>query len=236
MAETKRVLAICAHDDDEVIGPGGTLRKLANAGAEVTTLVMCTGNEGYIRLEEKDTIVKRRVEERAAAQRILGTAKCNITSGYNDFAHLDHEGIYRNIMRAVREVKPHLVFAHLPCDYIAHRTLGDVTPEAVWQAGWICSLELGEPWQVEKLYQFSIIEPIAKPSHIVDISDTFQAKLDAMHAYASQHEVVAGILGQIEGRARLYGAMIGVQYAEAFLRCPYIPTAVTEPMAFFDGV
>jgi LmbE family N-acetylglucosaminyl deacetylase len=235
MAETHRVLAICAHDDDEVIGPGGTLRKLANAGAEVTTLVFCTGNEGYVRLEEQDSIVGRRVGERAAAQRILGTAGC-ITHEFPDFANLDCEAVYHAIMRAVRTVKPHLVFAHLPCDYLAHRTLGRITPEAVWQAGWICSLELGDPWQVEKLYQFSIIEPIAKPSHIVDISDTFQAKLDAMHAYASQHEVVAGILGQIEGRARLYGAMIGVQYAEAFLRCPYIPTAVMDPMAMLTGV
>ena len=51
----RRALVICAHDDDEVIGSGGTIRKLANAGVRVTTVVFATGNEGYLRIEEKDT-------------------------------------------------------------------------------------------------------------------------------------------------------------------------------------
>ncbi|OPZ84104.1 MAG: 1D-myo-inositol 2-acetamido-2-deoxy-alpha-D-glucopyranoside deacetylase [bacterium ADurb.Bin429] len=235
MTDTPRILAICAHDDDEVIGPGGTLRKLADAGADITTLVFCTGNEGFIRLEEKDSIVERRRGERAAAQRILGTRAC-IAFDYHDFDNLDTEAVYRDIMRTVRRIRPHLVFTHLSCDYLAHRTLGRLAPEAVWQAGWVCSLDLGEPWAVSRLYQFSIIEPIAKPSHIVDISDTFRAKLDAMRAYASQHEVVAGILGQIEGRAKLYGAMIGVEYGEAFLRSATIPVKVAEPLTLLEGV
>ena len=35
--KVERVLAICAHDDDEVIGPGGTLRALADAGSRPST-------------------------------------------------------------------------------------------------------------------------------------------------------------------------------------------------------
>lgn len=228
MDAVTRALVICAHDDDEVIGPGGTIRKLANAGVEVTTLIMCTGNEGYITLADKDAIVRRRVGERGDAQRVLGTAQCSAHE-FRDFENLDSERVYREIMAAVRKTRPQLVFTHLPADYMAHRTLARVAPEAVWQAGWVCSLDLGDPWQVRSLYQFSIIEPIAKPSHLVDITDTFQAKLDAMHAYASQHDVVAGILGQIEGRARLYGAMIGVPYAEAFMRSSFIPMRVDDP-------
>jgi LmbE family N-acetylglucosaminyl deacetylase len=235
MPETQRALIICAHDDDETIGVGGTIRKLANAGVEVTTLVMCTGNEGFIRLEDKDTIVPRRIGERAAAQQVLGTSML-ISHEFRDFENLDRETVYRDIMAAVRTVRPHIVFTHLPVDYIAHRTLGTIAPEAVWQAGWVCSLDLGDPWQVSRLYQFSIIEPIAKPTYFVDISDTFATKLEAMHAYASQHEVVAGILGQIDARARLYGAMVGVQYAEAFVRSSMIPVLVPEPAALIDGV
>lgn len=234
MPEEQRALVICAHDDDEVIALGGTIRTLVTAGVRVTTMVMATGNEGYIRLDDKERIVAQRREERREAQAILGTAEC-IAHAYHDFDNLDHEQVYREIIRAVRAVRPHLIFTHLATDYLAHRTLATVAPEAIWQAGWQCSLDLGEPWPVSKLFQFSVLELIAKPSHIIDITGAFAAKAQAMRAYRSQHEVVAGVLEQIETRARMYGAMIGVSYAEAFMRSQFIPQAVTDPAALIDS-
>ncbi len=230
MGDGRRTLVICAHDDDEVIGPGGTIRLLADAGVEVTTVVFATGNEGYPSIELEDTIVERRVGERAAAQGILGTAHC-ISHAYRDFDNLDCEDVYRKVMQAVRSVRPHAVFSHLAGDYLAHRTLAEVAPEAVWQAGWQCSLSLGEPWQVERLYQFPILELVAKPSHVVDITGTFEAKLNAMRAYKSQHGVVAGVLAQIEAKARAYGSLVGVEYGEALVRSQVIPVRVSQPLA-----
>jgi LmbE family N-acetylglucosaminyl deacetylase len=235
MDEPRRALVICAHDDDEVMGPGATIRKLANSGVRVSTLIFATGNEGYTRLHEKDTIVARRAEERAAARRILGTAECSVCD-FHDFENLDSEPVYRTIMETVRRVQPHLVFTHLATDYLAHRTLARVAPEAIWQAGWQCSLELGEPWPVNKLYQFSVLELIAKPSHVVDITDTFGAKLEAMQAHASQHEVVAGVLKQVEAKALAYGSLIGVRHAEAFVRSQFIPVPVGDPSALLTGL
>ena len=234
MEPTPRALVICAHDDDEVIALGGTIRKLVNAGVQVSTMICATGNEGYTRLEEKDAIVERRIKERAAAQAILGTAAC-IAHDYHDFDNLDQEGVYRAVMQAVRMVRPQVVFTHLPTDYLAHRTLARVAPEAVWQAGWECSLDLGEPWAVQSLYQFSVLEMINKPSHIVDITDTFQAKLEAMQAYRSQHRVVAGVLEQIDAKARAYGSLVGVRYGEALVRSQFIPVRVDDPTAMFES-
>ena len=222
-----RVLVVCAHDDDEVIACGGIIRKLADRGAEVVTMIFAVGNEGYQRLKMRDTIVARRVRERGKAQAILGTSRY-ITDQYRDFANLDGEDVYRKIMRAVREVRPHLVFGHLPTDYLAHRTLAKVTPEAVWQASWVCSLDLGKPWTVNRLYLFPILELLPKPSHVVDISDTFDAKLAALRAYASQHVVVPGLLDQVKAKARVYGSLIGVKYGEAFMRSQAIPIPVAN--------
>ena len=235
MKNPRRVLAICAHDDDEVVGPGGTLRALASAGFEITTVIFANGNEGYQRLAERDTIVQRRIKERARAQRILGTRRY-IPYDYHDFSNLDCEDVYRKVMQAVREVRPQVVFSHLPTDYLAHRTLSKLVPEAVWQAGWLCSLELGRPWQVDRLYLFPILELVAKPSHVVDITKTFAAKLNAMRAYRSQHEVVPDILDQIEAKARAYGALIGVKYGEVFIRSQAIPVAVRDARKLADSV
>jgi len=226
---SKRALVICAHDDDEVIGPGGTIRKLANAGVDVTTVIFATGNEGYQHREEKETIVAKRAAERSSAGAILGTRHC-ITHGYGDFSNLDCEDVYHKVIQAVRFVRPDLVFSHLPTDYLAHRTLSKLIPEAVWQASWKCSLELGEPWRVDRLYLFPILELVPKPSHVIDITETLEAKLEAMKAYRSQHEVVPGILDQIEAKARAYGSLIGVRYGEAFMRSQAIPIPVSDAL------
>ena len=228
MPAQRRALVLCAHDDDEVIGPGGTIRRLADAGVHVTTVIFAEGNEGYLRLQDRDTIVERRVAERAEAQKILGTNAC-LAYDYRDFDDLQTESVYRRIMQAVRQARPHVVFTHLPTDYLAHRTLAAIAPEAIWQAGWQCSLELGEPWAVADIYQFSVLELIPKPSHIVDITATLPAKLAAMQAYGSQHEVVAGILDQIEAKARAYGSLVGVPYGEAFVKSSFIAKLVEDP-------
>ena len=232
MDTNRRALVICAHDDDEVLGPGGTIRLLANAGVQITSLIFAEGNEGYLRLEHRGTIVARRQAERQGAQRLLGTADC-IYYAYHDFEDLQSEDVYRQIMRAVRQVRPQVVFTHLPADYLAHRTLAQIAPEALWQAGWQCSLELGEPWPVSELYQFPVLELVSKPSHLVDITSTFETKLQAMQAYHSQHEVVAGILDQLEAKARAYGSLVGVRYAEAFVRSGFIPKLLADPLTLW---
>ncbi len=51
MLNVERALIICAHPDDEVLGLGGTIKKMTNAGVEVTVLMFANGNEGYTTLE-----------------------------------------------------------------------------------------------------------------------------------------------------------------------------------------
>lgn len=51
----------------------------------------------------------------------------------------------------------------------------------------------------KRLCLFPILELVAKPSHVVDITRTFEAKLNAMWAYRSQHEVVPGIPPRLGG-------------------------------------
>lgn len=234
MTAGKSALVICAHDDDEVIGAGGTIRALADQGVKVATVIFALGNEGCHRLEQQKTIVARRQKERAVAQTILGTCQC-VAHAFHDFANLDCEEVYRKVMRAVRQFRPQVVFSHLPTDYLAHRTLSQLVPEAVGQAGWQCSPDLGQPWRVERIYLFPILELVAKPSHIVDITRTMPAKLRAMRAYRSQHQVVRGILDQMEAKARAYGALIGVPYGEAFVRSQALPIAVKAPMTMLGS-
>lgn len=227
MAEKKRVLLICGHPDDEVIAAGGTTAKFAAEGAEITTLVFATGNEGFAKLKEKETIVKQRIQEREAAGKILGISRYE-THDYSDFGISADETTYKICMAAIRKYRPHIILTHYWCEYMAHKNVATVATEAWWQAGWECSLDLGEPWKCPALYYFEVIEPLPQVSHIVDITDFWEKKIDALKCYKSQHSVVVNLLQQAEGLAKFRGSAVGVKYGEALLRANFVKKKVNS--------
>lgn len=57
-----KVLVVAAHPDDEVLGCGGTVARLANDGCEIYTLILCRGIAG--RYENGDAEkIKSEIEE-----------------------------------------------------------------------------------------------------------------------------------------------------------------------------
>jgi LmbE family N-acetylglucosaminyl deacetylase len=89
-------------------------------------------------------------------------------------------------------------------------------------------MELGNPWRPRALYYYEETSPFRFPSHIVDITETFDAKINAMRTYTSQLPVVPFILDGIEGQAISRGSVIGTKYGEAFLRSKVTPRKELE--------
>src|SRR5215467_5892708 len=78
----ERALAIYAHPDDPEISAGGTLARWADAGAEVHVLVTTRGDKGTSDPDaDLEALTRLRLEETAAAAKVLGLAECH---------HLDH--------------------------------------------------------------------------------------------------------------------------------------------------
>ncbi|BBH19727.1 diacetylchitobiose deacetylase [Paenibacillus baekrokdamisoli] len=217
MLNVERALIICAHPDDEVLGLGGTIKKMTNAGVEVTVLMFANGNEGYTSMEEIATIVETRRIEREVVQKMLNIHHYEAHS-YEDYAIPANEITYKICIEAIRKYKPNIVFTHYWQEYNTHKAVASIATDAFWQAGWSCSLDLGEPWKPDALYYFEVIELLNHVSHMVDITDTFEAKMESMRAYASQCTVVSGALQQIEGKALMRGSQAGLKYGEAFLK------------------
>ena len=227
MDEKNRILLICAHPDDEAIAVGGTIAKFATGGAEITTLVFATGNEGFAKLEEKEAIVNQRIQEREEAGKILGITRYEIHN-YPDYGIPADETVYKLCISAIRKYKPHIILTHYWREYMAHKNVATVATEAWWQAGWNCSVDLGEPWKCPVLYYFEVIEPLPEVSHIVDISDFWKKKITALECYKSQHSVVANLLQQVEGLAKFRGSAVGVKYGEALLRANFVKKHVNS--------
>jgi LmbE family N-acetylglucosaminyl deacetylase len=221
----KRILIFCGHPDDDVLGLGGTIRKFANEGAEITEVVFANGNEGYSKLEDKDRIVDIRKRELAAAGEVLGISNYELFD-YTDYGIPANDVTYKLAMRMIRKYRPDIIFCHYWLDYMAHKSVATVVTEAWWQAGWESSMELGEPWKADSLYYFEVLGLLPEVSHVVDITDTFDTKVEALKRYESQIPVVAGMLQRAEGTAKLRGSMIGALYGEALLSSSFVQRKV----------
>ncbi len=212
-----KILIFCAHADDEVIGMGGTIRKFANAGAEIRLIHFSAGAEGYASLEEKDTICATRAAEVEKVCRILGV------SSYRNFNLLDwsipaDNSTYRLVIEEIRSFQPDAVFTHFESDYRDHRNVSIAVAEGHFHASLACAIEQAPVWKDVPLYHFEVIKLIPEPEMIIDISDTMDAKLEAMAVYASQTGVVGGADQMLSSRAAMRGQTIGVRYGEALIR------------------
>ena len=100
---------------------------------------------------------------------------------------------------------------------------------------------------IPSFYHFEVIHLLPQPTDIVDISETFEAKMAAWHYFQSSSESLeqkgeagkstpraygatlgGSLTEQLETRARYYGSLIGVRYGEALKKSDYLPRAVHD--------
>ena len=74
-----------------------------------------------------------------------------------------------------------------------------------------------------------IIQDLPDPTHLMDVSETFEVKLEAWSHFKTAEEHLDSMDVQLEARARHHGAKIGVKYAEALKQYFFLPTEIRDP-------
>jgi bacillithiol biosynthesis deacetylase BshB1 len=229
------VLAVAAHPDDVELSVGGTLAKLALAGYRTGILDITRGESGT-----RGTPEGRALESRRASE-ILGLT-IRETLDLGDSHIWVNEESRVEVVRALRGLRPSIVFTqHWDDPHPDHAHTSQLVREAAHIAGLSkYDAEAGfERWRPSCVAYFNFTRTIP-PTFIVDISETYERKWEAIHAHESQffnpnsNELqtrvsTQGFLREMEARDRYFGAMIGVDYGEAF----FIREAlnVTDPVA-----
>jgi LmbE family N-acetylglucosaminyl deacetylase len=224
----KKILVLGGHCDDSVIAIGGIIRKLVNDGCKVSVVCFGNGDEAFTTLAERDTCVAKSKAEAIKAHRVLGVDDFECFD-LPDFAVQENRQTYRQCIQAIRRTQPDLILGHYWLDYFQHRAMARLTCDSWWQAGWDCSADLGKPWAAPAMYHFEVLQSMPEPTHIVDITDTFAAKLDAWRQFVNAHDHLDQMAVQLEARARFHGSKIGVTFGEALTRSYFIPSKVTSP-------
>ncbi|MBK9711465.1 MAG: PIG-L family deacetylase [Kouleothrix sp.] len=230
-------MVVMAHPDDAEFGCAGTVAAWARDGWDVY-YVICTDAAGGGPDEATDVgpaarrhVTETRKAEQREAARILGVREV-IFLDLPDGTLQPTIELRRELVRLMRRHRPTRVVCQSPerswrpalaigRHHPDHLAAGQAALAAIYPAcqnPWDFPELLAEalpPHKVREIY----IMGAPEVNHAVDISATFDLKIAALTAHASQ---VGGRMAQIEQRLRTWatelGAQHGMQYAEIFHR------------------
>ena len=222
IVETKlRILAVGAHPDDIEILCAGTLAKYARAGHEVYIAIATDGAAGHAELKPEELRPIRMKEAQAAAE-VIG-AQIRFIGEEDEWLFHDRP-TREKFVEAIRWAAPHVIITHNPEDYHPdHRACSDL----VFAASFLATLpnimpEVPAQQHMPALfYMDSLAGAGFTPEYYVDITDTYEVKIQMLSKHESQlkwlkdHDNI-DIVQFVQTVARRRGVECGVQYAEAF--------------------
>ena len=218
-----RVLVVAAHPDDEVLGCGGTMLRLAHEGHEVYLSILAEGMTS--RSVTRETADRSSVESLSARTRQaakLLEVKDVFLHGLPD-NRLDSVpllDVVKIVEQLVTELSPTRIYTHHPGDLNIDHT---VVSRAV--------LTGTRPMQgcpVREIYQFEVpsstewafqqFEAGFHPKTFVDVTQTLEMKIGAMACYESEARVFPHPRSPeaLRANAQRWGTVVGCQAAEAF--------------------
>lgn len=212
------VLVIAPHPDDEVLGVGGTMARLSDAGAEVHVAIVTTGRAPRFPAEQ---VARVRAEAKAAHHALGVTATHYLDCPAAELGEYAHTDLNRAISGIVGQVDPRTIFAPHPGDiHLDH------------QLSFLSALVASRPHQhhyptrifayetlSETNWNAPYLTPGFLPNLFIDISDTLQRKLDAFALFESQQKAAPHerSVAALTALATLRGATVHRSAAEAFV-------------------
>ncbi len=220
--EAKRVLAVQPHYDDNDIAAGGTLAKLAAQGTEILYLTVTDDLVGVVdqSLAEADMLAGLKADLERAGE-IIGV-KDRFWLGYPDAGQYDYFDVRRGIIQHIRAIRPDFV---ITCDpwmpyefHNDHIMAGRAAADAASLYG---LMRIETDPAVDAAYEAHDLLGIAfyasaYPNTVVDISDVWAKKREAVDQYRMQFsaEDMEILQGRLELWARQAAAEAAFTYAE----------------------
>lgn len=222
------LLAIGVHPDDVELGCSGTIINEIKKGKRVGVLDLTQGELG-----SRGT-VETRYEEAAKAAKIMGV-RVRENLKMNDGFFKNDEQHQRKLIVAVRKYQPEIVITNALSDrHPDHGRAGKLTTDSCFLSGLIkvkTTDEKGndqEPWRPKYVFHY-IQDRYHEPDFIIDITEVFEQRMEAIKAYTTQfynpdneddgpqtYISTAAFLESVIARARVIGKKIGVEYGEGF--------------------
>jgi LmbE family N-acetylglucosaminyl deacetylase len=211
-----------AHPDDSEFSSAGTVARLKDADKKVVLIQVTSGDKGSADPDaDPAELARLREEEELEAARRLGMDQV-IFLRCEDGALMPDLDLREKIVRMIRSHKPDVIITHDPYRPYAlhpdHRAVGLATTDAVYPTArdplyFPEHLKLGlQPHKTAEIWYFGP----EHPDKIIDISDTFDRKIEALRAHHSQVGGAEELEQRMRDRAREVAADAPFELGEAF--------------------
>ncbi len=192
LARARTILAVQPHYDDNDLGAGGTLAALSRAGAQVTYLTVTDDQVGVIdpalSREAAESALRR---EQARAGQFIGVVEQRWL-GYPDAGPIDYYALRDDLVIAIRDLRPEVVFTVDPwLPYEFHRDhilTGSAVSEAIGLYGFP---RLKVHGKTDASYRPHALSGVVyyfthAPNTLFDVGTTYSLKQQAVRCYESQ--------------------------------------------------
>jgi LmbE family N-acetylglucosaminyl deacetylase len=216
----KKILIVCAHPDDEVIGCGGTISLLSKT-AKIDLLVFTNG-EGSRKFSSDEQYKKKTLQRKQMLQKsskVLGIKNIHqLNFRDNQLDTYPLLEITKELEKYLKKYKPDTIFTHYKNDLnIDHRKVFEavITATRPFKNTFIKNLL---SFEITSSTELSYSKNQFNPNFFVDIKDKIKSKKKSLKIYKNQFDKELGLLTieNIINLAKYRGSYIGSKYAEAF--------------------
>jgi LmbE family N-acetylglucosaminyl deacetylase len=227
----QNILVILAHPDDPEFFCGATLAKWARAGHHITYQLLTCGDKGFNESTPAamttDALCAIRHAEQTAAAKVIGVdAEAVHFMDRPDGYLVPDLNLRREIVRVIRKFKPDILvtcdpqtlFAPYGVNHPDHRAAGQVVMDAVFPAAGSpvffpeLLAEGYEPHMPREIWCSLTMQPNAK----IDVTETWQTKLEAILQHKSQVAQVDKFLERMKSRRTEDSTEENPRYEENF--------------------
>ena len=220
----KSVLVLAAHPDDEVLGCGGFMAKLAQEEAKVTAVFLADGvssrYDSNAELSWNEELGKRRRAAMEAAEALGSQVPIFHDFPDNQLDQIPLLLLSKEIESHIDTINPDLILTHFPGDLnIDHRRVSEAVITAArpgvnnfLKEIWAFEVPSSTEWNAAPNSSF-------KPDIFVEIKDHVRNKLNALQAYNHEMREFPHPRSEKAIKALLdwRGSNSGLQNAEAFI-------------------
>jgi N-acetylglucosamine malate deacetylase 1 len=217
------ILVFGPHPDDQELGMGGAIIKLASQGHRVHLVDMTNGEP------TPNGTVETRAKESAAAAKVLGVARTLLGLKNREVVH-DIASRHKTAA-VIRAHRPDWLFVPYPLDaHPDHIAVSRICEDARFDAKLTKTDIPGEPWYPKRIiyYFCTHLRMNFTPNFCIDISEVIDRKMDAIRAYESQFGGASAFVPEmVKSISAYFGSRIGTAHAEPFF---------THEMLGFSGL
>lgn len=209
----RTILVFGAHNDDQLIGVGGTIAKYTQEGIQVRVYIFSYGESSHPHYKKR-TIAKIRQNECSKSDKILGIKETVFLGLKEGSFEEDFTKKHRQQLKeAIEKYNPEKMFLHSRDDpHPDHRAVHKIVNKILDDLNYQKPVYTYEIWN-----PFTFRETNA-PKLVVDITQTFPKKLRSFYCHESQRMTMLFQVPAIYFRALFQGLAYGYRYVEVFLK------------------